>query len=60
MQFNNQIFKIHTHVKIYEEFVEFLSKLVWRETLFGKKKKNEEKEEEGNTTFINTFQFSFQ
>ena len=54
-------FSKFTLIKIYEEFVEFLSKLVWRETLFGKKKKkNEEKEEEGNTTFINTFQFSFQ
>ena len=41
MKFNGQIFKIYKKKKkkkkkryIYEEFVEFLSKLVWRKTLF--------------------------
>ena len=34
MQFNGQIFKFILNIKIYEKFVEFLSKLIWRETLF--------------------------
>ena len=31
--------KFTLNIKIYEEFVKFLSKLVWRETLLKKKKK---------------------
>jgi len=34
MKFNGQIFKIHTKKEIYEKFEKFLSKLVWRKTLF--------------------------
>ena len=40
MKFNGQIFKIYKKKEkrkkkeIYEEFVEFFSKLVWRKTLF--------------------------
>ena len=34
MKFNDYIFKIHTQKEIYKKFEEFLTKLVWRETLF--------------------------
>ena len=34
-------FSKFTLIKIYEEFVEFLSKLVWREILFKKRKEKE-------------------
>ena len=34
IKFNGQIFKILTKKEIYEKFEKFISKLVWRETLF--------------------------
>ena len=34
MKFNSYIFKIHTKKEIYEKFKKFISKLVWRGTLF--------------------------
>ena len=34
MKFNDQIFKIHKKKEVYEKFEIFVSKLVWKETLF--------------------------
>ena len=34
MKFNGLIFKIHKKKEIYDKFEEFLSVLVWTETLF--------------------------